>query len=148
MAAIFFPIYWVITISTKEMVDMFTTTPKFIYKPIIRHYKELFLGGGVKRIAAGTFLNSILKSIKVSLGSVFFAAIIGIPAAYSIAKFRFKGRNGFSMWILTILMLPPVVAIIPVGFLLLFLQFLRKAYDYHKSWGKSKSQEQELQTTS
>ncbi|MFC1980205.1 TRAP transporter small permease subunit [Chloroflexota bacterium] len=39
--------------------------------------------------------------------------------------------------------LTPVVAIIPVGFILLFLQFIRRAYDYHRSWEKSQGQLQE-----
>jgi multiple sugar transport system permease protein len=114
MLVLLFPIYWIATISTKEMVDMFTVPPKFVYHPVLKHYREIFLGGGVKRIAPGTFLNSLVNSVKVSLLSVFFAAVLGIPGAYSVARFNYKGKNGISMWILTILMLPPVVAIIPI----------------------------------
>lgn len=111
---LFFPIYWIFTISTKKMVDMFSFPPKFVYDFTLEHYSELFFGGGVKRIAAGTFVHSLLNSIKISLFSVIFSAIIGIPAAYSISRFVYKGKDIISMWILTILMLPPVVAIIPI----------------------------------
>jgi len=111
---LYFPIYWIITISTKEMVDMFTVPPKFVYKPVLKHYQELFFGGGVKRIAPGSFLNSLVNSVKVSIMSVICSALIGIPAAYSVARISFKGKNILSMWILTILMLPPVVAILPL----------------------------------
>lgn len=132
LAMLFFPIYWIITISTKKMVDMFTVPPKFVYKPILQHYKELFLGGGVKRIAPGTFLNSLVNSVKVSLLSVFITSVFGVPAAYSIARFKYKGREAISMWILTILMLPPVVAIMPL--LWLYKELGNNGIPFYDTW--------------
>jgi multiple sugar transport system permease protein len=129
---ILFPIYWIITISTKEMVDMFTVPPKFIYNAVLKHYKELFFGGGVKRIAPGTFVNSLINSVKVSFLSVVCAAALGIPGAYSIARFSFKGKNTISMWILTILMLPPVVAIVPI--LWLYKEIGKRGIPFYDTW--------------
>ena len=127
-----FPIYWIVTISTKEMVDMFSVPPKFVYKATLRHFRELFYGGGVKRIAAGTFLFSLINSFKVSILSVAITAVIGIPAAYSIAKFNYKGKAAISMWILTVLMLPPVVAIMPL--LWLYKEIGKRALMMYDTW--------------
>ena len=130
--ALFFPIYWVFTISTKVTVDMFTVPPTFIYRPIVQHYEELFLGGGLKRIAAGTFLSALINSVKISSSAVIFTALLGIPAAYAIARIPFKGKKGLSMWLLTALMLPPVVTIIPLRWM--YQQVGRSLFTLYDTW--------------
>jgi len=40
--------------------------------------------------------------------------LLGSLAAYSLARFRFKGSENISFWILSIRMMPPVAAIIPI----------------------------------
>ncbi len=54
MLVLLFRIYWMATIATKELIDIFTVPPKFIYHPILRHYKHIFLGG-CKEDSAGHF---------------------------------------------------------------------------------------------
>ena len=132
MVALIFPIYWVLTISLKRQIDMFTIPPKWVFEPISKHYREIFFGGGLKRVAGGDFLRSLFNSIKISLISVGFTSLIGIPAAYSISRFKFRGRNIISMWILTILMLPPVVGVLPL--LWLYKEIGRRGIPFYDTW--------------
>ena len=42
--------------------------------------------------------------------------LLGVPAAYSLARYRTLGDN-YSFWVLSIRMLPPVIFLIPISIL-------------------------------
>ena len=47
--------------------------------------------------------------------------LVGVPAAYSLARFRMRGRQQLLSWIISLRMIPPVVVAIP--FFALFYTF-------------------------
>jgi multiple sugar transport system permease protein len=59
------------------------------------------------------FMNSL---IAVS-GSVFICLLLGIPAAYALARYKFKGREDIGFYILSTKMMAPAVVAIPIFFL-------------------------------
>jgi multiple sugar transport system permease protein len=63
------------------------------------------------------FMNSM---IAVS-GSVFICLLLGIPAAYALARYRFKGREDIGFYILSTKMMAPAAVAIPI--FVLFGQF-------------------------
>jgi multiple sugar transport system permease protein len=107
------PIYWLATISLKKEIDQFTFPPIwFQFAPTGEHYREAFLG----RYFGRYFLNSVI----VASGSTILALVIGVPAAYALARFRWR-RNWderISFWILSTRMLPPIVSALPLLLLL------------------------------
>lgn len=63
----------------------------------------------------------VFTSLEVSLVSLFFAGIIGIPAGILIAGHRFKGRHALMRLVYTLMGMPPVLC----G-LIVYLFFMRR----------------------
>ena len=68
------------------------------------NYKEVFERTNVP--------NFLVNSILVGLAATLLSALIGIPAAYSLARWD-TGGQGLAFWILSSRMMPPAVSIIP-----------------------------------
>lgn len=107
------PVYWLITISLKREVDQFAYPPRWIDFPATLHnYADAF-GGGSFGIY---FLNSVLLASMSTIG----ALVIGVPAAYGLARLEWpRGWDRrIADWILSTRMLPPIVTIVPLFLLL------------------------------
>ncbi|MEU5939183.1 carbohydrate ABC transporter permease [Micromonospora sp. NPDC047548] len=69
---------------------------------------------GIERIFAGTNFplwlgNSLLVTVLVTLGRVFFDSLAG----YALARLRFKGRSGLFAAVIAVMAVPGVVLLIP-----------------------------------
>jgi multiple sugar transport system permease protein len=100
-----YPVYWLMSISLKTLIEAFRTPPSLIFIPTFRHYVRLF--------ALEKFLLYFLNSIIMSLGATIIALIVGVPAAYSLSRGRFRGKNVLLFAILATQMVPPILFIIP-----------------------------------
>ena len=60
------------------------------------------------------FIKPLKNSLIICATSTFMVVVISIFAAYSIAKFRYKGRQGIAFFILSLYMLPPIINVIPI----------------------------------
>src|SRR3990170_924232 len=65
-----------------------------------------------------SFLNLLLNSLKVSLGTALISVMIGVFAAYAFSRLRFRGRAPLMLVILAVLMLPTVATLVPLFVLL------------------------------
>jgi multiple sugar transport system permease protein len=102
-----FPVYWMLNNSFKNRVEQFSAVPTFFPHQItLENYKNLFDNLG--------FSNVIVNSFAVSLTSTLIAIIIGALAAYSLSRFRFKGKRVLMIWILLTRIFPPVTFVIPL----------------------------------
>jgi len=111
----FFPLYWLLNTSLKTSKDALARPPTFVFKPILQNYIEVISNNEVW----GYFYDSLI----VALGTTFFGLLIGIPAAYVLARFKFKGSSDFGFWILSTRMTPPIAMLIPFFILYLKLEF-------------------------
>jgi len=100
-----FPVIWLFLQSLKIPLDTVAIPPKFIFKPTFRNYIDVFSRTGL----AKSFLNSFL----IAVGSVSIALLVGAPAAYSFARYKFKGKENIAFMILTTKMMPYIVVVIP-----------------------------------
>jgi len=100
-----FPIYWLVTMSLKQQVDAIARPPRFLFTPVWDNYRAVLHNGDVW----GYFGNSLV----VALGSTALALALGVPTAYVIARYRFRGNADFGFWILSTRMTPPVAMLIP-----------------------------------
>lgn len=73
--------------------------------PPLRNYKEAILYGGIDRFLC----NSFLYALTTTLGCLFFTVL----AAYAFARMRFPGREFMFGMLLTTMMIPSVVTLIP-----------------------------------
>ena len=100
-----YPVYWLMSISLKTLIEAFRTPPSLIFRPTFRHYIRLF--------AQERFLLYFVNSIIMSLGATIIALIVGVPAAYSLSRGKFRGKNTLLFAILATQMAPPILFIIP-----------------------------------
>ena len=101
------PFFWLLSSSLKAPHEIFVFPPKWIPDPIRwSNYREVFEVVSVMRYAANTMTITIFSTMGVILSSSM--------AAYSFARLRFKGRDIMFGLILSTVMLPYVVTMIPV----------------------------------
>lgn len=103
------PVYYLIITSFKPFVEAFSYPPSLIPKnPTIEAYISVLNKWG--------FYNYAMNSIIITIFSVAISIVLAVPMAYSVSRFRF-GKNlndGLAFFILSIRMLPPIVAILPL----------------------------------
>lgn len=107
-----FPIWWLVTMSLKRQVDAIARRPRFLFTPIWDNYLAVLGQGEVW----GYFTSSLI----VAGGSTALALALGVPTAYALARYRFRGSADFGFWILSTRMTPPVAMLIP--FFVLYVQ--------------------------
>ncbi|MDA0990728.1 MAG: carbohydrate ABC transporter permease [Verrucomicrobia bacterium] len=100
-----FPIYWLFLTSLKKPVDVAARPPKFFFQPDVQNYIDVFYDPNV--------WSYFRASTIVALGSTAVVLAIGIPTAYVLARYKFRGNADFGFWILTTRMTPPVAVLIP-----------------------------------
>jgi arabinogalactan oligomer / maltooligosaccharide transport system permease protein len=60
------------------------------------------------------FIDLMLNSLKIALGSSLASVLLGVTAAYALSRLRFRGREMLMIGILGVLMLPGVATLIPL----------------------------------
>lgn len=101
-----FPIYWIFTISIKTKNDAFAMPPVWNFQPIWENYANLFTNSN--------YMNSFKNSVIITLISVGLAILLGIPAAYSLNRFKLKGKRIITMALLLSYMFPEFLFSIPM----------------------------------
>lgn len=76
----------------------------FDFVPTLAAFEDLWREG---------FSRPLLNSLVVSSVSTLLSLLIGVPAAYVLSRWRFKGRRSVAFWILTTRMAPPIAFTIP-----------------------------------
>src|SRR5437879_3937095 len=100
------PYIWLVLTSFKDRVDAFAIPPKIFFTPTLDNYQVAFGQKG--------FTQNLLNSTIVSSLSTVLALIVGVPAAYSLARFKMRGSTGFMMFLLAARMLPAIVLAVPL----------------------------------
>ena len=99
------PIFWMLTISLKTPLDTLTVPPKLFFKPVWKNYYRIFQNPQVIR----GFLNSLLFTFTPLIISL----VIGLPAAYAMARYNFAFKRLFLIGILLGLMIPLITLALP-----------------------------------
>jgi multiple sugar transport system permease protein len=115
-SVIIFPPLATLITSLKTEVDAFTFPPKWIFKPILTNYSDIF--------QTSPFLRYFFNSLLVAAANTSLCLLLGSLAAYGLARFRFRGADNLAFWILSLRMMPPVAAIIPIYILMKNLHWL------------------------
>lgn len=101
------PIIFMILSSFKFLEDMFTVPLTWLPSP---WNWSSYSDAWAQRDFTRYFLNSLFVSTSITLGNVLFCAMAG----YALAKFRFVGRQFLFLAILSTLMLPLEVTMVPL----------------------------------
>jgi multiple sugar transport system permease protein len=99
-----FPLIWLIITSIKPRLIVFAWPPVWIFKPTLDNY--------IKVLQEGPFLESLVHSSIVAIGTSIFSIFFAIPGAYALGRLNFKGKQFISLWTLVVRMSPPVAFIL------------------------------------
>lgn len=102
MLLVLFPFFWLVQMSFRPNDDIFGY--ELLFRPTLEHYGSLWTG-----IFPGSFLNSVV----ISISSTALSLLIGVPAAYALARGGFRGQRRIALWILATRMAPPIAFTIP-----------------------------------
>jgi len=103
--------------------------PSLIFEPTFINYKSLITGQ--LQTSAGTleihFLQNLLNSVFLSVFAVGVSLVLGVPAAYAFARFKFKMKEDIAFTILSFKFAPPLLVLLPLS---LYFQELEIADTY------------------
>jgi multiple sugar transport system permease protein len=111
-----FPIFWMVLMSLKSTDELFTT--QFVFSPTLENYQAILFGD--PRAAAGVvakqeFPRNFMNSLIISSGSVMVSLMVGVPAAYALARYNFKAKENLAFTFLSFRFAPELVVIIPLS---------------------------------
>jgi multiple sugar transport system permease protein len=106
-----FPIYWMVRTSVTPRTETLTYPPHYVPSKLeFAAYPRIF--GDMN----GTIV--IFNTVRVNIIAALLALTLGIPAAYAVSRFEFKGKEGgFMFTALSTRFLPPATALVPIYFL-------------------------------
>jgi multiple sugar transport system permease protein len=99
------PIAWMVSMSFKRTVDIIRVPPRILFTPVLDFYKMVLRNDDV--------LLGYRNSFFCTVFSLLTSFILGLPAAYAMARFSFRGKRLFLLWILLGLMIPLMSLIVP-----------------------------------
>ncbi|MEK0085780.1 carbohydrate ABC transporter permease [Benzoatithermus flavus] len=106
-----FPIYWAFSQSLRNPIDTFTVAgfgiPWVNFQPTLDNW--------IDQIGTPETFRALANSTIVSVSASLLALLLGTPAAYAIARFRFERwpNRDIAIWFLSQRVLPPVATVIP-----------------------------------
>lgn len=100
------PFFWMLTTSFKEPAGIFRMPPQWIPDPFtLENYTKIWH----KTDLARGFVNSMYISVISTAGEILASTLAG----YAFARIRFRGRNALFAMLLSTMMIPGVVTMIP-----------------------------------
>ena len=109
VAVIFlFPLYWILVSSLKTDAEILTNRPSFWFKtPIWKNYITQLTGSYSLLITAPNSLIAAVSNVAVTV-------LLGVPAAYGLARYNMKAKRGIILFFLTTQMLPASLILTPM----------------------------------
>jgi multiple sugar transport system permease protein len=106
-----FPLYWAASTSLRNPIDTFTVAglgiPWIDFQPTLENW--------IQQLATEESRRALANSTIIAVGASLLALLLGTPAAYALARFRFQRipNRDLTVWFLSQRVLPPVATVIP-----------------------------------
>ncbi|WP_454858019.1 carbohydrate ABC transporter permease [Rhizobium binxianense] len=131
MLVVLMPVAWLVSSSLQTEAEIVSVPPHWIPdEPTLRNFKAIFTAdeGPVsyetrnrQDPASGSFIPSTAKNLLPAMFNSFAVAtlvvvlnlLVGLPAAYAMAKIRFRGRTGSVYFILATRVIPDIALVVP-----------------------------------
>jgi len=124
-----FPIFWIGLMSLQTNETILRIPPSFVFSPTLSNYTALI--SGKLTSASGTldiaFMHNLWNSVLLSTLSVLLALLLGVPAAYAFARFKFRLGEFIAFTLLSFRFAPPLLVLLPLS---LIFQYLGLADTY------------------
>ena len=111
------PLIWLISTSLKTGAQTFLMPPKWIPEPLVwQNYPDAF--------SAVPFQKYFWNTLRIVLGATLGTLLTGSMAAFAFARLRFPGRNVLFGLVLSTIMLPGIVTLIPTFIVFRYLHWI------------------------
>ena len=112
-----FPLFWVVLMSFQTNETILRIPPSLFFEPTLTNYTALISGkletnAGTLEIA---FMRNLWNSVFLSTSSVLLALILGVPAAYAFARFKFRLGENIAFTLLSFRFAPPLLVLLPLS---------------------------------
>jgi multiple sugar transport system permease protein len=112
-----FPIFWILLMSFQTNDQILRIPPSMVFEPTFDNYLTLITGK--LQTTAGNldvaFLRNLGNSLLLSTGSVILSLILGVPAAYAFARFKFRLGENIAFTLLSFRFAPPLLVLLPLS---------------------------------
>ncbi len=119
-----FPLFWLLLMSFMTNADILRSPPSPFFVPTLHNYVALISGN--LGTAVGTqkidYMHNLFNSLVLSSGSVVLSLILGVPAAYAFARYKFRLGEDMAFTLLSFRFAPPLLVLVP---LLAYFQAIR-----------------------
>lgn len=102
LVVMLFPFYWMILTSLRTQVDNTSAVPVWFFTPTLENYRNV--------IRQNDFLFFTWNSFVIAALSTGIGLVLGLPAAYSIARYK---QNGLALAILVARLTPYITYLVP-----------------------------------
>lgn len=103
-----FPLYWMLVTAMKTQTEIFAIpTPLWPRDLTLEPFEE-------QLSVSGDTLRGFKNSAIISIGATLISTILSIPAAYGLARFRFRAKKGLILFFLITQMLPATLVLTPL----------------------------------
>jgi multiple sugar transport system permease protein len=110
-AAVVAPIFWIVLTSFKTFVQAQAIPPVWPSFSNFGNYVETFAG-------AQNALEPLIQSLLVATVTMVITTLIGIPAAYALARYNIPRKKDIQFYILSTRFMPIIAGIVPLSALL------------------------------
>lgn len=112
-----FPIFWIVLMSFQTNEQILQIPPRILFEPTLTNYVALI--SGRLHTAAGNidipFMHNLRNSFVLSSMAVVVALVLGVPAAYAFARFKFALGETIAFTLLSFRFAPPLLVLLPLS---------------------------------
>jgi len=112
-----FPIFWIVLMSLQTNATILRMPPSLVFEPTLANYRALLTG--TLETTAGNldiaFMRNLGNSVILSLSAVALSLLLGVPAAYAFARFRFRLGENIAFTLLSFRFAPPLLVLLPLS---------------------------------
>lgn len=103
------PVLWFLSIGLRPRIEIITPTPIYFPSFSLEAWTMIWNDWPMAKY--------LMNSVAAIIGSVVIDLVLAIPAAYSLARYEYKGRDDIGFYILSTRMMAPAIVAIPIFFL-------------------------------
>jgi multiple sugar transport system permease protein len=111
-----FPIFWIFLMSFQTNETILRIPPSVIFEPTLDNYRALITG--TLKTTAGNldiaFMKNLWNSVLLSTCAVLLSLVLGVPAAYAFARFKFRLGEDIAFTLLSFRFAPPLLVLLPL----------------------------------
>lgn len=111
-----FPIVWVLMMSFMTNNDILRSPPSPFFVPTLDNYRQLISGNlatGVGSMSTD-YMKNLFNSFFLSSAAVILSLLLGVPAAYAFARFKFRLGEDMAFTLLSFRFAPPILVLLPL----------------------------------